>query len=66
MRKINWEKVGVYLACVGVLFMFWHSQERSSETISYLRERIAVLEIKILFLDKKSNSSDIHTPQSQK
>ncbi len=50
---INYEKIGVYVACIGLLFLFWQSQMSISDKIADIRERIAKLEIKIEKLEDK-------------
>jgi hypothetical protein len=52
-RKVNWEKISVYIACLGFIYMFWQSQDKIKEGISDIRERIAVLEIKVKKLEEK-------------
>lgn len=43
----NWEKLGVYIACLGFLFLFWQGQMHVMEKIADLRERTAKLEVLI-------------------
>jgi hypothetical protein len=47
MQHVNWEKIGVYIACLGFLFIFWQGQLNMSEKISEIKERIAKLEVKV-------------------
>lgn len=49
--QINYEKVGLYIACVGFLFLFWQTQMIMSDKISDLKERIAKLEVKVEYLE---------------
>lgn len=46
-NNTNWEKIGVYIACLGALYMFWNSLDNIKDDISDNRERTAKLEVKM-------------------
>lgn len=48
------EKVGVYLACIATLFMFWQGWRELHRDSTALQERISKLEVKVENLEKKS------------
>lgn len=50
-KKINFEKISVYIACLGFLFMFWQSQMNIKDSISDLSERVRALEVKVEHLE---------------
>jgi len=52
-KEVNWEKIGLYLATLGFIFMFWQAWRDVHKDSSELRERIAVLEVKtVIILDE--------------
>lgn len=54
MENSRFEKIGIYLAVFGVLFMFWQAWRDIHMDLSNTKERCAVLEIEIIHLkDKK-------------
>jgi hypothetical protein len=53
MKNVNWEKIGVYIVCIGALFMFWQSVNDIKDSISDIKERIAKTEVKIEKLEEK-------------
>jgi UDP-N-acetylglucosamine pyrophosphorylase len=52
-KQINWEKIGIYFAAVGFIILLVQSQMDIIEKISEVKERIAKLEVKIEYLEKK-------------
>lgn len=52
-RKKDWEKFGVYLACVVFFFMSWQSQMNIMDKLSDIKERIGKVEIRVEHLEKK-------------
>lgn len=46
MRKVNWEKIGIYIALLTAFVMFMNN-------IMDIKERIAKLEVKIEKLEQK-------------
>lgn len=51
-NNINWEKISVYIACLGFIFLLWNSQSSILENLSFVKERIARLETKVENLEK--------------
>jgi hypothetical protein len=43
-KRVNWEKLSVYIACLGFIYMFWASQDTLKETNAIIRERLARVE----------------------
>lgn len=54
-KKINWEKLSIYLACLGFLLTFWGFLNQTNRDIADIRERIKGLEVKTEFLLKAKN-----------
>ncbi len=50
MQGINWEKVGVYLAIVTTVLLFWQSWRDLTKDNTELRERTARLEVEVSHL----------------
>lgn len=50
--KINYEKVGIYLACIGFVYMFWQGQNSDKVILFDIKERLAKLEVKVEHLEK--------------
>lgn len=44
-KDVNWEKIGLYLATIGFIFMFWQAWRDLHRDNSDLRERVAVIEV---------------------
>ncbi len=53
MKKINYEKISVYIACLSVAVMLWASLMSIKDDIANIRERIAKLEVKVEKLEEK-------------
>ena len=51
--NINWEKLSVYFSALVVVLMIWTSLNQLQRDDSEIRERIAVLEIKVEHLEIK-------------
>lgn len=51
-KNINWEKISVYLAALGFIFLLWNTQTSLLNSVADLRERIAKVEVKIEKLEK--------------
>ena len=51
MENVNWEKMGVYLAALGMLFMIWNFQNSIKDEICLVRERLSSLEAKVSHLE---------------
>lgn len=52
-KEVNWEKIGLYLATLGFIFMFWQAWRDLHTDSSSLRERVAIAEVKIDKLEEK-------------
>lgn len=59
MKNINWEKVSVYFAVLGFLFMFWSTQNDIKDRQADMRERIATIEAII----KERGAGDATNPR---
>jgi hypothetical protein len=51
-KEINWEKLGLYIAMITLIFMFWQAWRDVHTDISGIKERISVLETQIECLDR--------------
>lgn len=45
INQINFEKIGIYIGCIGILVTFWNSQMKMMEELSSAKERIVRLEV---------------------
>jgi hypothetical protein len=52
-KKINWEKIGAYVAIIIILCSFWQIMFGFSDGIGNMKERIAKLEVKVEHLEAK-------------
>lgn len=52
-KNINWEKISVYLACLGFIFLLWSSQSNMVFSLLDMKERIAKLEVKVEHLENR-------------
>ena len=50
-KNINWEKLSVYLATLGFVFLLWSSQSKMIFALGDMKERIARLEVKVEHLE---------------
>lgn len=46
-NSINWEKISLFISCVGFVSLFWYSQDTTKEKLSETRERLAKVEERI-------------------
>lgn len=53
LKVINWEKIGVYIAAFAVVVTQWSFLQETQEDNAEMRERIAKLEVKMEYLEKK-------------
>ncbi len=53
MKKINYEKISVYVACLTLAVMLWNSLLSIKNDIADVRERVAVLETRVAIWEKK-------------
>lgn len=52
-KSFNLEKIGIYLAVLGFIYMFWQSQMSIVEKLSDIKERTKALEVKVEKLEVK-------------
>jgi len=52
-KKINWEKIGIYIAAISFVFSFWITQFVTMDRISDIKERVRALEVKVEHLEEK-------------
>lgn len=52
-KEVNWEKIGLYFAILGFVFMFWQAWRDLHKDSSEIKERVAKLEVKIEFVEDK-------------
>ena len=50
MANNRLEKIGIYLAVFGIIFMFWQAWRDIHVDLSATKERCAVLEVKLEYL----------------
>ena len=52
-KEVNWEKIGLYLAVLGFILMFWQAWRDLHKDSADIRERIATVEVKVEKLEGK-------------